>query len=207
MAGGVGGTSKTNAPRARKRVEVDSSSSSLKRAQDGSAFTRCEKCNKQLAVALMDWHDCLMESQIMKALDAQKAEFERQTDDEAATKRKEKSTEPQPKKTKKEKKAKDPSKPKRPPTAFFLFMDDFRKSYKEANPDCKSVSVVAKEGGEKWKSMADEEKKVYVDRAAELKAEYGKALNPDNDADNADDREGSLETEAKVDSKSVTDDD
>lgn len=36
--------------------------------------------------------------------------------------RKEKSTEPQPKKTKKEKKAKDPSKPKRPPTAFFLFM-------------------------------------------------------------------------------------
>ncbi|KAH7853323.1 hypothetical protein Vadar_001172 [Vaccinium darrowii] len=77
--------------------------------------------------------------------------------------------------------------------------DDFRKSYNEANPDCKSVSVVAKEGGEKWKSMANEEKNAYVDRAAELKGEYGKALNPDNDADNADmhsfmmDREGSLE--------------
>ncbi|KAE9454307.1 hypothetical protein C3L33_13798, partial [Rhododendron williamsianum] len=154
-----------------------------------------EKCNKQLAVALMDLHDCLMESQIMKALDAQKAELERQSDDEASAKRKEKSTEPQPKKTKKEKKAKDPSKPKRPPTAFFLFMDDFRKSYKEANPDCKSVSVVAKEGGERWKSMADEEKMAYVARAAELKAEYGKALNPDN----ADDGKGSLEMEVKVD--------
>ncbi|KAH7836907.1 hypothetical protein Vadar_007260 [Vaccinium darrowii] len=76
-------------------------------------------------------------------------------------------------------------------------------SYKEANPDCKSVSVVAKEGGVKWKSMANEvsyyEKIAYVDRAAELKGEYGKALNPDDDADNADmhsfmmDREGSLE--------------
>ncbi|KAI8527805.1 hypothetical protein RHMOL_Rhmol12G0102800 [Rhododendron molle] len=197
MAGGVAGTSKTNAPRARKRVEVDSSSSCLKRAQDGSAFTRCEKCNKQLAVALMDLHDCLMESQIMKALDAQKAELERQSDDEASAKRKEKSTEPQPKKTKKEKKAKDPSKPKRPPTAFFLFMDDFRKSYKEANPDCKSVSVVAKEGGERWKSLADEEKMAYVARAAELKAEYGKALNPDN----ADDGKGSLEMEVKEDSE------
>ncbi|XP_058194134.1 high mobility group B protein 7-like isoform X2 [Rhododendron vialii] len=161
MAGGVAGTSKTNAPRARKRVEVDSSSSSLKRAEDGSAFTRCEKCNKQLAVALMDLHDCLMESQIMKALDAQKAELERQSDDEVSAK------------------------------------DDFRKSYKETNPDCKSVSVVAKEGGERWKSMADEEKMAYVARAAELKAEYGKALNPDN----ADDGKGSLEMEVKVDSE------
>ncbi|MCL7041356.1 hypothetical protein MKW94_007418, partial [Papaver nudicaule] len=63
---------------------------------------------------------------------------------------------PKPKKTKKEQKAKDPNAPKRPPTAFFAFMEDFRKEFKEANPDNKSVSVVAKEGGQKWKSMSDE---------------------------------------------------
>ncbi|KAJ0467787.1 putative chromatin remodeling & transcriptional activation HMG family [Helianthus annuus] len=59
-----------------------------------------------------------------------------------------KAKEPSAKKSKKER---DPSKPKRPPTAFFLFMEDFRKTFKEANPDNKKVALVAKEGGEKWK--------------------------------------------------------
>uniref|UniRef100_A0A5B7BE63 HMG box domain-containing protein n=1 Tax=Davidia involucrata TaxID=16924 RepID=A0A5B7BE63_DAVIN len=104
--------------------------------------------------------------------------------------KKAKSTEPKPKK---EKKAKDPNMPKRPPTAFFVFMDEFRKAFREANPDCKSVSTVAKEAGEKWKSMTDEEKKPYVDRAAELKAEYGKAVESHNDAENEDDEGGSSE--------------
>ncbi|KAI8014190.1 High mobility group B protein 7 [Camellia lanceoleosa] len=82
---------------------------------------------------------------------------------------------------------------------------EFRKTYKEANPDCKSVATVAKEGGEKWKSMTDEEKKIYLDRAAELKAEYDKALNSDKDVQNADDKEdGSLDKEAQV--ETVSDD-
>jgi len=34
--------------------------------------------------------------------------------------------------------------------------DDFRKSYKEAHPDSKGVTSVAKEGGEKWKSLTEE---------------------------------------------------
>ncbi|THG12708.1 hypothetical protein TEA_026835 [Camellia sinensis var. sinensis] len=126
-------------------------------------------------------------------------ENEKQCDAIPAEKNKVKSTEPNPKKVKKEKKAKDPNQPKRPQTAFFLFMSEFRKTYKEANPDCKSVATVAKEGGEKWKSMTDEEKKIYLDRAAELKAEYGKALNSDKDVQNADDKEdGSLDKEAQV---------
>lgn len=49
---------------------------------------------------------------------------------------------------------------------------DFRKEYKAEHPDNKSVSAVAKEGGERWKSMSDEDKKPYLDKAAELKAEY-----------------------------------
>ncbi|PWA86980.1 high mobility group box domain-containing protein [Artemisia annua] len=108
---------------------------------------------------------------------------------------------------KKAKKERDPSKPKRPPTAFFLFMDDFRKEFKEAHPDNKKISLVAKEGGEKWKSMTDEEKKCYTDKAAELKEEYQKALeNPTEAAKetdkegevNADDDEGTPEKEEEV---------
>ncbi|PSR88330.1 High mobility group B protein like [Actinidia chinensis var. chinensis] len=200
MVGGGGGTSKSNAPKARKRVEVDSSAtSSLKRAHDGSAFTRCDKCNRHVAVALIDFHDCHIQAQIDKSLDAQMAEHET-SDAIAAEKRKAKSTEPKAKKVKKEKKTKDPNLPKRPQTAFFLFMDEFRKSYKKANPDCKSVAAVAKEGGEKWKSMTDEEKKAYVDRAAELKAEYTRALKSNNEPKNADD-EVSQEEETQVEPK------
>ena len=99
MVGGGGGTSKSNAPKARKRVEVDSSAtSSLKRAHDGSAFTRwcvfylsillltnnyvfhydliiyfyllgcSDKCNRHVAVALIDFHDCHIQAQIDKSL-------------------------------------------------------------------------------------------------------------------------------------------
>ena len=70
------------------------------------------------------------------------------------------------------------------------------------------VVQVAKQGGEKWKSLDEEvsllssfefhhccglnssfcsltvqEKKVYLDKAAELKAEYNKSLESSNDAD------------------------
>ncbi|KAK6790822.1 hypothetical protein RDI58_009903 [Solanum bulbocastanum] len=111
-----------------------------------------------------------------------------------AAKSKEKSTEPKPKR---EKKPKNPNALKRPPTAFFVFMDDFRQTFKAANPDCKSVSTVAKEGGEKWKSMTDEEKKPYQEKAAELKAAYEKALKSNTDADNANDEDEELEKEVK----------
>ncbi|CAI9270531.1 unnamed protein product [Lactuca saligna] len=47
--------------------------------------------------------------------------------------------------------AKDPNKPKRPASAFFVFMEDFRKQFKEDHPDNKSVAAVGKAGGAKWK--------------------------------------------------------
>uniref|UniRef100_A0A9I9EIL3 HMG box domain-containing protein n=1 Tax=Cucumis melo TaxID=3656 RepID=A0A9I9EIL3_CUCME len=78
----------------------------------------------------------------------------------------------------------------------WYFRDDFRKSFKEANPDSKGVKEVAKEGGEKWKSMTDEEKKPYQDKAAELKAEYEKALEGRN-AENEDDEKETEEIEEK----------
>ncbi|KAF5184671.1 High mobility group b protein [Thalictrum thalictroides] len=57
--------------------------------------------------------------------------------------------------------AKDPNKPKRPASAFFVFMEDFRKSYKEKHPNNKSVSV---------------EKAPFVAKAEKRKVEYNKVL-------------------------------
>ncbi|KAF5190787.1 High mobility group b protein, partial [Thalictrum thalictroides] len=74
--------------------------------------------------------------------------------------------------TKKAKPAKDPNMPKKPLSAFFVFMEEFRKLYKEKFPNNKSVALVGKAGGEKWKSMSDFDKAPYVAKAEKRKAEY-----------------------------------
>ncbi|KAJ0254339.1 High mobility group B protein 4 [Hirschfeldia incana] len=71
---------------------------------------------------------------------------------------------------------KDPNKPKRPPSAFFVFLDDFRREFKEANPNNKSVAAVGKAAGEKWKSMSDEDKAPYASKAETRKSEYNKSM-------------------------------
>ncbi|KAJ3672331.1 hypothetical protein LUZ60_007052 [Juncus effusus] len=85
-----------------------------------------------------------------------------------------------PKAPKKTKAGKDPNKPKRPPSAFFVFMEEFRKTFKEKNPNNKSVSVVGKAGGEKWKSLSEAEKAPYQAKAAKLKSEYTNKINAYN---------------------------
>ncbi|KAL3718153.1 hypothetical protein ACJRO7_003308 [Eucalyptus globulus] len=200
MAGG--GSSKSNAPKARKRVEVDSAaaaaaSSSLVRGKDGSAFARCEECNKDVPVALISMHSCGLDAKIKMNLEAQVMERPAEAKKKPAVDRK-RSSEPKAKKAKTEKKSKkgkDANAPKRPATAFFVFMDDFRKVYKEANPDSKGVKEVAKQGGEKWKSMSDEEKKPYLDKASELKVEFNKAMEAHNAGD-GENEEGSDKEEA-----------
>ncbi|KAF5453668.1 hypothetical protein F2P56_028556 [Juglans regia] len=88
------------------------------------------------------------------------------------------------KKTKLDKK--DPNKPKRPATAFFVFLEEFRKTYKEEHPNEKAVSVVSsylilcvhvgKAGGGKWKSMSAAEKSPYEVKAAQKKSDYEKLM-------------------------------
>ncbi|KAG1359540.1 high mobility group B protein 7 [Cocos nucifera] len=188
----AGASSKTNPPRARKRVEAETNT--LKRARDGSAFTRCEACNKDVPVVLIDMHSCSLDSKIRISLESQVVE--KVADVKKPVERKRAApADRKERKGKKEKKPKDPKAPKRPPTAFFLFMDDFRKEYKEAHPDSKSVSAVAKEGGEKWKSMTDEERKPYVDRATELKAEYEKEKEKLNEEEEKEIQESEKEEE------------
>ncbi|ERM98632.1 hypothetical protein AMTRI_Chr05g57150 [Amborella trichopoda] len=77
---------------------------------------------------------------------------------------------------KKSKREKDPNQPKRPPSAFLLFMDAFRVTFKKENPDTKGIAVVGKAGGEKWKSMTDQEKASYIAHATQKKAEYDLAM-------------------------------
>ncbi|KAJ4806205.1 High mobility group protein [Rhynchospora pubera] len=85
-----------------------------------------------------------------------------------------------PKPAKRGKAAKDPNKPKRPPSAFFVFMEEFRKTFKEKNPNNKSVSVVGKAGGDKWKTLSEAEKAPYVAKANKLKSEYNNKMNAYN---------------------------
>ncbi|KAA0066123.1 high mobility group B protein 7 [Cucumis melo var. makuwa] len=125
------------------------------------AFWSDDECGKSVPVALISMHSCSLDAKIRMNLEAQTVEKQTQSK-KPAEKKKSASSEPKAKKSrtdKKGKKDKDPNAPKRPPTAFFIFMDDFRKSFKEANPDSKGVKEVAKEGGEKWKSMTDEDEK------------------------------------------------
>ncbi|KAK9756644.1 hypothetical protein RND81_01G112000 [Saponaria officinalis] len=77
---------------------------------------------------------------------------------------------------KKGKPAKDPNKPKRPPSAFFVFMEDFRVQYKQKHPNNKSVAAVGKAGGEKWKSLSDAEKAPFIQKAEKRKSDYEKTM-------------------------------
>ncbi|KAK9285551.1 hypothetical protein L1049_024746 [Liquidambar formosana] len=95
--------------------------------------------------------------------------------------------------------------PKRPPSAFFVFMEDFRKTYKENFPDNKSVSAVGKAGGEKWKSLSATEKAPYVATALKRKAEYVIVLEEFNKKPNGNEGEAKPE-ESEKSSAEVHDD-
>ncbi|KAK0596565.1 hypothetical protein LWI29_016828 [Acer saccharum] len=70
----------------------------------------------------------------------------------------------------------DVKKPKKPPTAFFYFLEDFRKEFQEQNPNVKSMRDIGKACGEKWKTMTYEEKVKYYDIATEKRAEFDSAM-------------------------------
>ncbi|WCJ27375.1 High mobility group B protein 14 [Euphorbia peplus] len=66
--------------------------------------------------------------------------------------------------------------PKKPATAFFFFLEDFRKDYQEQNPDVKSMRDIGKACGEKWRTMTYEEKVKYYDIATTKRAEFDQAM-------------------------------
>merc|ERR1712093_882282 len=83
---------------------------------------------------------------------------------------------------KKEKKAKatkvvDPNKPKRAPSAYFIWMGETRsKIIAEHKLDSSKVAEVAKKAGEIWGKMTDAQKKPFEDKAAKAKDQYEKDI-------------------------------
>ncbi|KAG5621437.1 hypothetical protein H5410_006655 [Solanum commersonii] len=68
----------------------------------------------------------------------------------------------------------NPNKPKKPAGAFFIFMEDFRKQFKEENPNNKSKVPIHRAGGEKWKQLSDAEKAPYMAETRKWLADYHK---------------------------------
>ncbi|GMH04675.1 hypothetical protein Nepgr_006515 [Nepenthes gracilis] len=112
--------------------------------------------------------------------------------------------------TKKGKAAKDPNQPKRPPSSFFVFMEEFREQYKQKHPNNKSVAAVGKAGGDKWKSMSEAEKAPYARISDKRKAEYEKnmkAYNKKQSEEKAEEQEESDRSRSEVNDEEDDDDD
>ncbi|KAK7822903.1 hmg1/2-like protein [Quercus suber] len=88
--------------------------------------------------------------------------------------------------------AKDPNKPKRPASAFFVFMEEFRKQFNKDHPENKSVSA---------------EKAPYVAKAEKRKVDYEKNMKAYNkkQAEGANAAEDEVESEKSM--SEVNDDD
>lgn len=78
-----------------------------------------------------------------------------------------------PRKQRKPKKEKDTNKPKRPPTAFMLWLNSARESIKADNPGI-NVTEIAKKGGEMWRELKD--KSEWEAKAAKAKKEYAVSM-------------------------------
>lgn len=69
--------------------------------------------------------------------------------------------------------SKDPNKPKRPCSAYFLFLADFRSENKEKYSEHKDLIKAA---GAAWQDMSEQEKKPYEKKADEEKKKYNEAM-------------------------------
>ncbi|XP_053684404.1 FACT complex subunit Ssrp1 [Sabethes cyaneus] len=92
--------------------------------------------------------------------------------------KKEKKKEKKEKKERKERKEKKPKKsktggPKRPATAFMMWLNATRDKIRKDNPGI-SITEIAKKGGEMWKELKD--KQEWEQKAAKAKEEYAEAL-------------------------------
>merc|ERR1719300_1816991 len=71
---------------------------------------------------------------------------------------------------------KDENAPKRPQSAYFIWMNEVgRPAYTKAHPGA-DLGAVGKALGEQWKGKSDADKKTYQDKAEKAKAKYQTAL-------------------------------
>ncbi|XP_034831772.1 FACT complex subunit Ssrp1 [Maniola hyperantus] len=90
---------------------------------------------------------------------------------------------PRKRKDKSKKRDKDVNAPKRPSTAFMLWLNENRKKIIDENPGIK-VTEVAKKGGELWRDMKD--KSEWEEKAAKAKEDYNQAMQKYKDSGAAD---------------------
>jgi HMG (high mobility group) box len=149
---------------------------------------------EELIVKLIDY---LMKPKEIKGEDSAKSKSSRRssTGSTAGKKRK---------KGKKSKKSGE-KKPKRAPSGFLLYSNSVRAEVKEANPEL-SFTDIAKAIGAKWKELSEEERKKWVDTAAE---KGGKADGADEAAgdEDEDEEEEEEDQEDEEEEEAETDDD
>jgi len=73
--------------------------------------------------------------------------------------------------------AKDPNAPKRPPSAYLLWLTENRAKIVADLPKGHKPTEVMTEGGARWRKATAEQKKEYETRAAKLKEEYTASMN------------------------------
>jgi len=118
--------------------------------------------------AMSEMEKAHYEKQSMDAKDAYKAQMVEYDKDH-------------PKPLRRAKKERDPAELKRPQSAYFFFLADFREEYKAAHPgEPTAVSVIGKAAGARWKEMTPEQKLPYENMSTASKAEYArlKTLTP-----------------------------
>uniref|UniRef100_A0A3B4AEG9 FACT complex subunit SSRP1 n=1 Tax=Periophthalmus magnuspinnatus TaxID=409849 RepID=A0A3B4AEG9_9GOBI len=102
------------------------------------------------------------------------------SEDESAKKKKEKKKEKKvvkekkERKPRKEKKQKDKGGPKRPMSAYMLWLNSSRERIKSENPGI-SITEISKKAGEMWRQLGKEEKEEWETKAGEAKRQYDKA--------------------------------
>lgn len=72
---------------------------------------------------------------------------------------------------------KDPNRPKRPQSAYFIFMGDYREKCKRTGEsDTSNVTEFTKLASAKWKALNEEDKKPWEERAALDKQRYEREM-------------------------------
>lgn len=121
--------------------------------------------------------DDIAEEYDSKASASESSEEGSGSEDESAKKKKEKKKEKKvvkekkERKPRKEKKRKDPGGPKRPMSAYMLWLNSSRERIKSENPGI-SITEISKKAGEMWRQLGKEEKEEWEAKAGEAKREY-----------------------------------
>ncbi|CAB1428516.1 unnamed protein product [Pleuronectes platessa] len=79
-------------------------------------------------------------------------------------------------KPRREKKQKDPGAPKRPMSAYMIWLNASRERIKSENPGI-SITEISKKAGEMWRQIEKEDKEEWEAKAGEAKKQYEKAKN------------------------------